>query len=67
MGILVHIYIYFILTFRQSFTKPGEADPEVQKRSGEKTYNVKLTIGFMDKEDNVDKEKEKMEESDMVR
>jgi len=45
----------------------GEADPEVQKRSGEKTYNVKLTLGFMDKEDNEreGEEKEKEGDSDM--
>jgi len=38
----------------------GEADPEVQKRSKGKTYNVKLTINFND----TDKEKEKEEEAD---
>ena len=25
----------------------GEADDEIQKRSGEKNYNIKLTISFM--------------------
>jgi len=43
----------------------GEADAEVQKRSGEKTYNVKLTTGFMDKEENINKEEEKGEDSDL--
>merc|ERR1712013_273498 len=30
----------------------GEADPEVEKRSGGKTYNVKLTLRILNKEEN---------------
>ena len=56
-----------IITFCLSLPISGEADAEIQKRSGEKTYNVKLTTGFMDKEENINKEEEKGEESDLVR
>jgi len=34
----------------------GEADPEVEKRSGGKTYNVKLTLRIVNKEENNEKE-----------
>ena len=56
-----------IKTLCLSLTISGEADAEIQKRSGKKTYNVKLTTGFMDKEENTNKEEEKGEDSDLVR
>ena len=59
--------ILLIKTLCLSLTISGEADAEVQKRSGKKTYNVKLTTGFMDKEENTNKEEEKGEDSDLVR
>jgi len=36
----------------------GEADPEVQKRTGIRNYNIKLTISFMDESNKEEDEKE---------
>jgi len=46
----------------------GEADPEIEKRSGFKHYNVRLTMTFMGDENEVEKEgseKKKMEFNDL--
>ena len=39
----------------------GEADPEVEKRSGRKHYNAKLTMSFIEEEDKEAEEEEKGE------
>ena len=39
----------------------GKADPEVEKRSGSKHYNAKLTMSFIEEEDKEAEEEEKEE------